>query len=67
MRIDRAKLKYELARRDMQQNRLSELTGISRATLSAIAGGKSCAPQTAGKIARALDMPVEHLIAQDGA
>ena len=40
MRIDRVKLVTELAKRDMTQKRLAELSGVSRATINYIRGGK---------------------------
>ena len=61
MRIDKAKLAYELARREWRYKKLAELSGVSRATVSAISCGKTVAPDTAQKIAQALDMPLEHL------
>jgi len=64
MRIDRAILAYELAKRGMRQKRLSELSGVSRSTVSAIACGKTIAPDTANKIADALDMPLSELVEQ---
>lgn len=36
MRIERIKLVTELARRDMTQKRLAELSGVSRATINYI-------------------------------
>ena len=62
MRINRAKLAYELARRGWRQKKLVELTGLSKATISAMACGKTVAPDTAQKIAAALGMALEDLI-----
>ena len=62
MRIDNAKLAYELRRRKINQNMLSEKSGVSRITISNILCGKSCASVTAEKIARTLDIPVEKLV-----
>ena len=62
MRIDNAQLSYELARREWQHKRLAELAGVSRATISAVKGGKRIAPDTARKIAKALNMPIERLL-----
>ncbi len=62
MRIDRIKLVSELARRDMTQAKLAELSGVSRATINYIKGGKSCSDEVGEKIARALGIPVEKLI-----
>lgn len=65
MRIDRVILATELARRDWRDKRLAELSGVSRATMSAIKGGKSIAPGTAQKVAHALKMPLEQIIEQE--
>ena len=62
MRIDRIKLVAELARRDMTQAKLAELSGVSRTTINYIKGGKSCSDEVGAKIAGALGMSVEKLI-----
>lgn len=62
MRIDRIKLVTEMARQDMTQLRLAELTGTSRATISGIQNGRSCSSSTAVKIAIALNVPIEKLL-----
>jgi putative transcriptional regulator len=62
MRINRIVLITELVKRDMRDKQLVELSGISRATLSAVKGGKTIAPSTAQKIAAALNVPFEKLI-----
>ena len=62
IRIDRVRFVSELKRRNMTQNRLTELSGVSRATLSSVSGGKSVSSDTAQKIADALQMPLEKLL-----
>ena len=62
MRINRIKLVTELTKRDMTQLELSKLSGVSRTTINFIKNGKSCSDATAGKIAEALNVPVEQLI-----
>lgn len=62
MRINRIKLITEMARQDMTQIRLTELTGVSRATISAVQNGRSCSSSTAVKIADALKVPLETLL-----
>ena len=42
MRIDRVKLITELEKKEMTQKRLAELSGVSRATINYIKGGKRC-------------------------
>ena len=62
MRVDRYKLSLELMRRDMTQQRLAEMCGVSRATISGIACGRSCNDRTGYKIAQALGMELKDLI-----
>lgn len=62
MRIDRLKLITELARQDMTQKRLSELSGVSKVTISCIVNGKSCKDAVAGKIAKALNVDVTEIM-----
>lgn len=62
MRINRVKLVAEMARQDMTQLRLVELSGVSRATISGIQNGRSCSSKSAVKIADALNVPLETLL-----
>lgn len=62
MRINRLKLVTEMARQDMTQLRLAELTNMSRATISGIQNGRSCSSRSAVKIADALKVPLETLL-----
>lgn len=62
MRIDRIKFITELARQDMTQKRLSELSGVSRATINYIRGGKSCTDEVGKKLAKALKVNVKDLL-----
>lgn len=62
MRIDRIKLISELARRDMTQTMLAELSGVSRSTISYVCGGKSCSDNVGNSIADALDVKIEKLL-----
>lgn len=61
MRIDRVKLVTELAKRDMTQKRLAELSGVSRATINYIRGGKCCTDEVGQKIADALEVDVTEI------
>lgn len=54
MRIDRVRLIAEMARRNINCNRLAELAGVSRPTLTAVRSGKSCSKKTAEKLAAIL-------------
>lgn len=62
MRIDRVKLSAELTRRDMTQKRLSELSGVSKATINYICAGKSCTDAVGQKIAQALGVDVATIL-----
>lgn len=62
MRINRVALVTELAKRDMTQKKLAELSGVSRVTINYIKAGKSCTDEVGNKIADALQVPVENLI-----
>jgi len=62
VRINKAKLAFEMARCDMRYKQLVELSGVSRTTLSLISCGKSCTHDTALKIAKALNIPLNNLI-----
>lgn len=62
MRIDRVKLITEMARQNLTQLRLAELSGISRMTISGIQNGRSCSGRTAVKIADALHVSLETLL-----
>lgn len=54
MRIDRGKFAAALALRGLTGNELARLTGLSRGTVSAVRGGKSCSQETARKLASVL-------------
>lgn len=54
MRIDRVAFAAALARRDINQKRLAELSGVSRVTITAVKCGKTCSEDTARKLAAVL-------------
>lgn len=65
MQINRSKLEIAMAKRRINFAQLSAASGVSRVTLSYIRGGKSCSPDTVGKIAVGLGVSVEQLIEQE--
>ena len=54
VRIDRVAFAAASARKDLNVKRLSELTGVSRGTITAVKTGKSCSRETADKLAAVL-------------
>lgn len=54
MRIDRVEFAAALARADLNVNRLAELSGLSRGTISSVKIGKSCSKDTAEKLVAVL-------------
>lgn len=65
MRIDRVKLIAEMARRDMKVQELAEKATVSRATVTALRGGKSCNENSIRRVAQALDVPLDALFGSD--
>lgn len=65
MRVNRIKLITLMAEKDLKINELANTSGLARATISAVRGGKSCTYDTAVKIAKALKVPVTDLIAEE--
>lgn len=61
MRVDRYKLGHILVDKNMTATQLAERTGLSRATISCIKGGKSCLYETAEKIANVLGVDVKDI------
>lgn len=62
MRLDRVKLIAEMARQNMTRKRLSELTGVSTATISSITSGKTCSLVVGNAIINALGVEPEELL-----
>lgn len=62
MRVNRVKLMAESARMEIRTKELAEKSGVSRATLSKMRGGKSCSVETVQRVARVLGVPVESLL-----
>lgn len=62
MKINITKLLIALGEQQMSINELSEKSGVSRNTISAIKAGKTCRPDIAGRIAQAINVPLTELI-----
>ena len=65
MRINRITLVAEMARKDMNIKKLTELSQVSRATITAVKSGKSCTQETAAKLARGLGVPLESILEKE--
>lgn len=62
MRIDRVKLIAAMARRDMKVQELADKATVSRATVTALRGGKSCNENSIRRVAQVLGLPLESLL-----
>lgn len=62
MRLDVTKLLIAIGEQQMSIQELAEKSGVSRNTISAIKAGKTCRPDTAGRIAQAINKPLAELI-----
>ena len=62
MRVDRVKIKSELARRDIKQLDLAHMANISISTVNGICGGRSCSSETAHQVAAALKLPIDEIL-----
>lgn len=62
MKINKTKLGIAMGMKSLNFTALAKLSGVSRATLSYINNGKSCKPEIAIRIAKALDVEVKDLI-----
>lgn len=62
MKIKNTVLMINLVKKGLTLMKLSELTGVSKATISAVKNGKTCSFRTASKIAKVLDLDVMELI-----
>ena len=60
MRITRERLAAAMVRHNLNNNKLSELTGVSCGTSTAGKTGKSCAKETAEKLA-AMIQPIDDI------
>lgn len=62
VKLDRTLLAIAMARKGLNYKQLAEAAGVSTATLSYLNNGKTCKPEIAGRIARALGVDIENLI-----
>ena len=63
MKIDKMKIDVAMANKGYSAKELSEKCGVSQITLARLKRGvQKARPETIGKIAKALNVPVEQLI-----
>lgn len=62
MKLNRITLLAAMVSHNFTLLKLAELSGVSKATISAVKNGKTCSFRTASKIAKALDLDVMELI-----
>lgn len=62
MKINITKMLVIMGEKGLTVSNLANLSGISRQTITCIKTGKTCSHITAGKIAKALDIPLMELI-----
>lgn len=62
MKICKKKLAIAMIEKNYNVTSLSNISNVSRNTISAIKAGKSCSGDTLLKLAKALDVPVQDLI-----
>lgn len=62
MRIDRVKLIAEMARQEISVRGLAEKASVSKCSITALRGGKSCSKNTIMHVCKALNVPVESLL-----
>ncbi|KJF41120.1 hypothetical protein TQ39_02600 [Ruthenibacterium lactatiformans] len=65
MRIDRVKLIAEMARQEITVNELAEKACVSRVTITAARGGKSCSRNSVLHIAHGLGVEVSELLPKE--
>lgn len=62
MKLNRKKVLIIMAKLETNQRQVADKANISRQSLSAAMNGKSCRPESIGKIANALGCKIEDLI-----
>lgn len=62
MKLNKNKIGFILAERNMIQQDLANASGMSRGNLSCVINGKGCRPSTVYKIAKALEVNPEDII-----
>lgn len=66
MRIEVFQIELQMVEQELTQKRLAELCSVSAQNISAIIRRGTCMPKTAGKLAKALGVPVEKIVRKEG-
>jgi len=61
MQLSTIKIRSLLYQKGMTQNQLAAISGLTRATISAVCNGKSCSYMSALRIAAALEVELEDI------
>ena len=62
MKLNEQKILSYMAEKTWNSIKLSQESEVSRQTISSVLSGKSCSPVTAGKLAKALEIPVKEIM-----
>lgn len=61
MRINKMEVRVLMARKELTQTKLAEMSGLSRQSISAILGRGTCSVVNAGRLAAALGVDVKEI------
>lgn len=65
MRLNTVKLITLMYEKGLKTGDVVKSSGLSKATVSGVRSGRTCTPDTAAKLANALNVPVTDLIAEE--
>lgn len=65
VRVNSLLMRVEMTKNRLTNDKLKDITGVSKATLSAVRNGKSCSFNTAVKIAEALGVDVTEILEKE--
>lgn len=65
MKISAEKLEFYLAKKNLTMGKLSELSGLSRQSISTIKTRGTCRPDSIAKIAKGLAVDIEELLQKE--
>ena len=65
MKINKRKVQLRMAKLGINQPQLAERAGTTKQTITNLMKGKGCKPETFGRIAKALEVEPEDIIADE--